>query len=471
MSRAIVIGQPRPEPEIKPPPPLYDTLHNSLVLTNVVPYLPLSAVLNLAATDKAFRSLVYRTPGVFRHLDLSRLRRAQLELDEVDHVVDIWRSPRLDESLTEDDFYSGPLRGVLSNLRRRDIFHGVQTLVLDGLSVTAELCHDLINDGSLAIRILSVRDVTNLNHGKLRAALRYACRKSRPESDPKLRALYVFGPKESPPPQALLQPDSHAASVGSDWNHKSQQAPTSSLRRDGDGDAWWIKHGRIMTRPISPEWADCMLACEGIIAFDAPLCEGPRHLNSPAFGRSSLPGGDQSPSVATFSVSACEGCGSAPEGLVQPTRSPARLPLLSPLPILSSSVQAATTPHQPCQPFVARCVDCLWGRYCSACHKWWCETCYKIPGQAGDGHVVVADDSEDEGGDAPTLEGFMTAIKTESRISKSCWECGNNCDACIDQTQRVCRKCCGGYCIIHNEGSSASHCDWCVSRGRGLGRL
>ncbi|PHH74564.1 hypothetical protein CDD80_2994 [Ophiocordyceps camponoti-rufipedis] len=484
MSRAIVIGQPRPEPEIKPPPPLFDTLHNSLVLANVVPYLPLSAVLNLAATDKAFRALVYRTPGVFRHIDLSRLRRAQLQLDEIDHVVEIWRSPRLDESLTEDDFYSGPLRGVLSNLRRRDIFHGVQTLVLDGLSVTAELCHDLINDGSLAIRILSVRDVTNLNHGKLRAALRYACRKSRPDSDPKLRALYVFGPKESPPLQAP-QPDGHAASVGSDWNHKSQQALTSSLRRDGD--AWWIKHGRIMTRPISPEWADCILACEGIVAFDAVLCEGPRHLNSSAFGRSSLPGGDQSPAVATFSVSACESCGSAPEGLVQPTRSPARLPLLSPLPILSSSVQAATTPYQPCQPFVARCGDCLLGRYCFACHKWWCETCYKIPGQANDGHVVVADDSEDEGGDAPPLEGFMTAIKTEvtdrplptllamaltqpeptwcssavaafdATLIGIALDTPHDCDACIDQTQRVCRKCCGGYCIIHNEGSSASH--------------
>ncbi|PFH59597.1 hypothetical protein XA68_12114 [Ophiocordyceps unilateralis] len=466
MSRAIVIGQPRPKPEITTPPPLFDTLHNSLVLANVVPYLPLSAVLNLAATDRSFRALVYRTPGVFRHLDLSRLRRAQLNLDDNDQGIELWHRSGLDESLTEDDCYSGPLRGVLSNLRSRDILRGVQTLVLDGLSVTAELCHDLINDASLSIRILSLRDVTNLNHGKLRAALRYACRKSRPDNAPKLRALYVFGPKESSPPPSA-HPDGHASSVGSDWNHKSQQALTSSLRREGD--AWWVKRGRIMSRHISSEWADCMLDCEGIIAFDAMLCEGPRHHSSPAFGRTSLPG-DRSPTVATFAVSGCEGCGSAPEGLVHPTRPPARLPLLAPLPILSSSVQAATTPHQPCQPFVARCDDCVHERYCSACHKWWCETCYKVPGQVDVANVVVVDD-EDDDEDVSTPEGFVTAIKTESRISKSCWECGNNCDTCIDQTQRVCRKCCGGYCIIHNEGSSASHCDWCVSRGRGLGRL
>ncbi|RDA95520.1 hypothetical protein CP533_5416 [Ophiocordyceps camponoti-saundersi (nom. inval.)] len=405
MSRAIVIGQPRPKPEITTPPPLFDTLHNSLILATVAPYLPLSAILNLAATDKAFRALVYRTPGVFRHLDLSRLRQAQLELDEIDHGTDFWRSPRLDGSLTEDDFYSGPLRSVLSTLRRRDILRGVQTLVLDGLSVTAELCHDLINDASLTIRILSLRDVTNLNHGKLRAALRYACRKTRPDNAPKLRALYIFGPRESSPPP---DPEGHTLSVGSDWNHRSRQALTSSLRRDGD--AWWVKRGRIISRPVSTEWADCMLACDGIIAFDAMLCEGPRHHNSPAFGRTSLPA-DRGPAVATFAVSGCEGCGSAPEGLVHPTRLPARLPLLAPLPILSSSVQAATTPHQPYQPFVARCGDCLRERYCSACHKWWCETCYRMPRQ-----TVVTDD------DMTTPEGFVAAVKTEVR-NHGCHQC------------------------------------------------
>lgn len=31
------------------------------------------------------------------------------------------------------------------------------------------------------------------------------------------------------------------------------------------------------------------------------------------------------------------------------------------------------------------------------------------------------------------------------------------CHACIDGTQRMCRNCGGGYCIIHNEGSNLLH--------------
>ncbi|RCI15857.1 hypothetical protein L249_2541 [Ophiocordyceps polyrhachis-furcata BCC 54312] len=504
MSRAIVIGQPLPKPKTTSLPSLYDTLHNSLILATVAPYLPLSSILNLAATDKAFRALVYSTPGVFRHLDLSCLRQARLELsdsDDSDDTTDFWHSPRLDGSVTEDDFYSGPLRGIISNLRRRDILSVVQTLVLDGLSVTAELCRDIINDASLNVRILSLREVTNLDHVTLRAVLRYACRKTRPDNTPKLRALYIFGDKEwSPPPPR----SGYAAPTGSDWNHKSRRALSSSLRRDGD--AWWARRGRMITGGTAHDWGDCMLACDGIIAFDSVVCQGPRHRNSPA--RPSPPIELHPPAAATFAVSACAGCGSAPEGLVHPTRLPARLPLLAPLPISSSSVVAATTPHHPYQPFVGRCGECIGDRYCLACHRWWCENCYKSPGQA-----VVIDD------DATTPEGFVAAVKIEvrnlrchqcdydyertdplfvtfigialdapcgcaltlsnpsslhmaaqNRISKSCWECGNNCDACIDQTQRVCRKCCGGYCIIHNEGSSSSHVR-CVSRGRGLGRL
>ncbi|ROT42869.1 hypothetical protein SODALDRAFT_25535 [Sodiomyces alkalinus F11] len=33
---------------------------------------------------------------------------------------------------------------------------------------------------------------------------------------------------------------------------------------------------------------------------------------------------------------------------------------------------------------------------------------------------------------------------------------GSQCHDCIEKTQRLCRGCCGGYCIIHNEGSTAT---------------
>jgi hypothetical protein len=265
----------------------------------------------------------------------------------------------------------------------------VQTLVLDGLSVTSDLCHELINDTSYSIRILSIRDVKNLNSAKLRGALQYACRPSRPEKSPRLKALYVFGPKEAPAVSADAQ------SISSGWNHKSHQA-LASLERDGD--AWWSKKGRIINRPISQEWINCMVACEGLIALDAVLCQGPRHRNSPAFGRP-LTLADNEPAVASYAVAGCDSCGSAPEGIVtESTRTPQCLPLLSPLPIMASSVRAATCSSQKGQSFVPRCFDCLRERYCTCCDKWWCESCYQLPGQGAAveaNNIIVVDDEDD----------------------------------------------------------------------------
>ncbi|ODA76994.1 hypothetical protein RJ55_07511 [Drechmeria coniospora] len=468
MSRATVDGNTRPRLETSSPSSvsLFDLLHNTLVLRNTVPHLPVASLLHLAAADRAFRALLYATPGVFRYLDLTRVKAARWDVDEIDGGRSAWRHHG--ENLTEDGVYSAPLRGIFSTLGRRQILRHVQTLVLDGLSVTSELCHDIINDATFRVRILSVRDVKNLNQAKLRAALQYACRPSRPADGPSLQALYVFGAKEAPPP---WPPTVEAASVGSGWNRKSQMA----LERQAD--PWWAAKGRVVARSVSDEWAHCMAACEGIVAFDAVLCRGPRHGPSPRW--------NAGPAVATFAVAACERCGDCPEGLLDARASPpSSLPLLAPPPLLSSSVRAATAPHLPCEPMVARCADCLRERYCAGCHTWWCETCYPLPGVGGalaaaavDVDDVVVFEEEDQEDDivsvaaSEQLEEFAATIKIKSRLSKSCWECGNNCDSCIDRTQRVCRKCCAGYCIIHNEGSTATHCDWCVSRGRGLGRL
>lgn len=293
----------------------------------------------------------------------------------------------------------------------------MQSLILDGLSVTAELCHDIFNDASFSVRILSIRDVRNLNHGKLRGALQYACRPGRPENTPRLKALYIFGPKnagrvESPcPASSQHSHGQHGASIGTGWNHKSQTALTNSLRREGD--SWWHKKGRIIARPVSEEWVSCMLACEGLIAFDAVLCRGPRHRNSHVFGKAySSPLGGSKPASATFAVRGCEGCGSAPEGVHDAQKSsPMSLPLLAPPPVLSSSIVAATMPHsvqsldeahrhEP--SFVGRCADCLRERYCAGCHKWWCENCYQLPSEQaqlaelGDVVVVEPGDGNDD---------------------------------------------------------------------------
>ncbi|KAL3600023.1 hypothetical protein FPOAC2_04252 [Fusarium poae] len=421
MSQVIVDHHTRAEIiQIQQPkgPTLFDTLYNSLILRHTLPYLPVSGLLNLAATCRDIRYLLHETPGVFRHLDLTRVKTAHCQdtQDKSERNLAVWHNVDLSDYLTEDDFYAGPLRGIFSTLRQRDILVHVQSLILDGLSVTAELCHDIINDPNYSVRMLSIRGAQNLNHGKLRAALAYACRSSRPENTPRLKALYVFG------------------------EHKDENKDAA--------DAWWSRKGRVLESTNDmDDWAQCMQSCQGIISFDAVLCQGPRHTNSSAFGKTFVTRSPCVPAVATFAIGGCAGCGEAPEGVMTAQTRYTCLPLLSPPPILASSVQAATTPRPGHEDFVPRCAACLSDRFCVTCNKWWCEACYQPFGG---------------GGCAPAAK---------RHVSRSCWECGMNCDECIEKTQKVCKKCCGGYCLVHNEGSSSSFCDWCFSSGRGLRRV
>ncbi|KAL2178190.1 uncharacterized protein P884DRAFT_197808 [Thermothelomyces heterothallicus CBS 202.75] len=416
---------------------LLQLLANSLVLSQTAPYLSCYDVLNLAATARAFRFLVYHTPNVFRRLDLGRVKTAQFEIDDIDHGGQTWRNVQVDEYLSEEDFYSGPLRGIFSKLRRADILRDVQVLSLDGLSVTAELVHDILTDPSFSVRILSIRGVKNMNERKLRAALQYACRQSRPEGTPRLKGLYVFGPRDaSPPASASPPPESRSPSptspaaavvVATTWNARSQKALTASLAEEPE--AWYVRRGNQfpnLPNRISPEWASTLVACAGVISFDAVLCTGPRHFNSPAWGKVYLEAPDPSVphfSVATHSLGGCASCGSAPEGWTvwgeellavsgghdadadadgsrrrtseSYMADLARFPLLAPPPMHSASLRVAmcptgqsVKPRRPFGPsekqqgaarFIPRCFDCIRDRYCAGCHKWWCEACYVGP--------------------------------------------------------------------------------------------
>jgi hypothetical protein len=406
---------------------LLDILHNTIVLSHTIAHLPIAGLLSLAAASREFRDLLHHTPGVFRYVDLSTVRAARFDTnDVVDRGGEVWRNVQVDENLTEDDFYPGPLRGIFSNLARQNILCNVQTLVLDGLSVTAELCHDIINDDTTYnVRVLSLRDVKNLNQAKLRQALHYACRPGRRENTPRLKALYIFGSRDLAGPAG--QGIGTCASIGAGWNQKSQVALSSSLERQGD--AWWSRKGRVLPKNISDEWAACLVACQGIIAFDGVLCTGPRHHNSAAFGKVNVLGASAGPAIATFALPACEGCGAAPEGMVHAgTEPPSALPLLAPPPTESSSVRAATAPQELAQTFAPRCLECLRERYCNGCHKWWCEACY-VPGQShGAAQSVIVVDSEEEGDEnmnAALSEGFETelaALKIKVRKGK--------CEAC-----------------------------------------
>lgn len=377
--------------------PLLDLLSNTLVLHQTLPYLPISSLLNLAATSPSFRDLLLRrTPGVFRHLDLSKVRIAQFEIDGIDRGGEVWRNVQLDENLTEDDFYSGPLRGIFQSIRRRNILQHVQTLVLDGLSVTAEFCNDILIDPTLRVRMLSIRDVTNLNERKLMQSLRYACRPTRPEDTPRLKGLYVFGARDTslvtPPTRARQNGAARGASISVGWNHKSQHALQESIR--GEGDDWYHRRGRIIGKHIADGWAETLLDCRDVIKFDAVLCTGPRHQNSAAFGKLSsmggAPSGERPWGVATFALRGCASCGTAPEGFTTYGESPAeQLPLLAPVPLHSSTIKAATCPRpgigsnkgEEAHKFIPRCLECIRERYCFSCDQWWCEACYQVPSQ------------------------------------------------------------------------------------------
>ncbi|KAI0869917.1 hypothetical protein GGS24DRAFT_493396 [Hypoxylon argillaceum] len=451
-------------------PSLLDLLSNTLVLYQTIPYLPVSAILNVAATSRSFRHLLQNTPGVFRHLDLTQVATAQFDIDAIDHGGEVWRSVQVDENLTEDDFYSGPLRGIFSNLQRRNILQHVNTLVLDGLSVTSEFLNEILVDASSRIRILSIREVKNLNERKLMQSLRYACRSRRPHGMPRLKALYYFGKRDAIPLIAT-SPLAHAASsralrdahISARWNQKSQQSLKASI--ESEGEDWYSRKGRMIKKPIAAGWAETLLDCREALHFDAVLCTGPRHRNSPAYGRTPVTpisvNGASPWGVATFAVGGCASCGSAPEGFTVYGEAPSEeLPLLSPVPLHSSNIKSAIRPAPTTNganqrhEFVPRCLECIRERYCFSCNQWWCEACYEVPSreELTAQHVHIVDEAN---GLMDHEMAALAQLKVKTpKITRSCWECEHNCLDCIAETQKRCHGCGGGYCIIHHEGST-----------------
>jgi hypothetical protein len=191
----------------------------------------------------------------------------------------------VDESLTEEDFYAGPLRGILGRLPLKRILKNVQVLVLDGLSVPADLVREIVAEDRYNVRILSLRESNNLNQSRLQRVLRYATRPTRAEGTPKLRALYFFGSKDTtrpviweqrdPPSTSLGVMESEGAQIGAEWNRKSSFALGISIRDDET--RWYGSTGRVMKRPLS-DWPETLQACKGLIHLDAVLC---RYVVSP----------------------------------------------------------------------------------------------------------------------------------------------------------------------------------------------
>jgi hypothetical protein len=376
----------------QPPASLFGVLSIDLILRQIAPYLPIAALLRLAATDKSLQNLIYTNSEAWRYLDLSRARSATIDTSPIDAGGISWRAERMDEALTEDDFYSGPLRGIFSKLHFKGVLGYVQTLVLDGLSVPADLVREIIAEERFNVRILSLRECKHLNQTKLQQVLRYAVRPGRPDGMPKLRGLYTFGlrdlpqaprPKRDPPnrnapqvPAGVL--GSEGAQIGSEWNSRSSATLYDSLPSD-DQQRWYDRSGRVLIGTTSA-WADTLSDCEGIISFDAALCRGPRHDITTTTSKDFL-----KPAIAGVALGhlGCETCGSCPEGPAVFGRTDEKtLPLLAPPPLHASTVRAAQRPETATNtfpPLIVRCEECLRGRWCERCNRSWCETCYQEP--------------------------------------------------------------------------------------------
>lgn len=364
------------------PSSLLDLLSNTLILNNIIPYIPLASIYSLSQTSSSFRDLILSSTDVFRYLDISQCKGAYVPwISRIDVGGNSWRAERMDENLTEDEFHAGPLRGVLGKLRRTQVLGKVQTLVLDGLaSVTNDILHELVTDSEYNIRLLSIRRCINVNEGRLQQLLRYMCRPSRPEGTPRLQGLYFF----TDPIPHLPSLQALARGVTASEGAQLGAAPLEKASNASLNDYWYAPMGQLLVRghKVPTTWEQTLAACKGIIWFDAVLCThmhadmaSVRHIDSPKF-----------PAMATIALGpeGCAGCGRAPENApTWPEANITEFPLIWPPPHSGKLVDAVRPPRRPSsttgalpQRLIVSCSWCMDNRHCESCHRWWCASCY-----------------------------------------------------------------------------------------------
>lgn len=372
---------------------LMDLLSNTLVLDRIAPYLSVPSLLSLASTSRFFRSVIMDTPYVFRHLDLTRCHGAQLS-----NAAPLEGSGGWNDSLTEDEFYSAPLGGIFVNLERRGILQDVRTLVLDGLSVPADLVSEIVLTDRFNVSILSIRECLHLNERKLMQVLQHAVRPTRPKGTPRVKGIYHFTPLKSGPMSRSRYRDwwSARCTWGQDSGQISVNGTATPLPEQIEStycqNAWYGPSGKLLKASIEDGWAQTIQKCEGIITFDAVLCRGPRHnvdLYSSTNQGPSPEGRLLGPAIATVAIgsSGCYGCHDTPERPAIWGHSPdEHFPLLAPPPLHSSAPAAAKRPalFPDVHPvLIARCAECLTDRWCHRCNKWFCNICLPHPDRLG----------------------------------------------------------------------------------------
>lgn len=382
------VDQPQSMVTVMPPKraSLVNVLSNSLILGHMAPYLSVSSLMALASTSHFLCSMVLNTPYVFRHLDLTRCRGVQspgvTPSSAGTEIMD-------EDYMTEDDFYAAPLRDVFNKLAQRSILQDVRTLVLDGLPVPADVIADIVLTDRFNVSILSIRDCRHLNERKLMQVLQYAVRPTRPQGTPRVKGIYHFTPMDNHY-HAPSQPRNR------DWNARCQSpnsATSSTVEEPTDEldhqHPWYCPSGQLLKNNIDEEWARTIKKCGGIIAFDAVLCRGSRHnidlYSSASQNNPPQDGRLLGPSIATVAMGpqGCDTCHTSPEGPAIWGRSALEhFPLLAPIPLYSSSIEAAKRPvlsSKEHPTLIARCTECVTNRRCHRCSKWFCSDCLPQP--------------------------------------------------------------------------------------------
>ncbi|KAL4915162.1 hypothetical protein BDW62DRAFT_203887 [Aspergillus aurantiobrunneus] len=259
---------------------LEDLLGNGLILDHLVPYLSTGSLLALSATSRFVRSLILETPYVFRHLDLSNCRGAQLaDQSPIDPGGQTWQTEQMDESLTEDEFYSGPLRCIFASLERRSILRDVRTLILDGLSVPADLVSDIILSDRFNLNLLSIRDCRHLNERKLMQVLNYAVRPTRTAGTPRVKGIYYFTPLDNPRAAVRTKYRDWWSSQCVGQRTPGDVTPVGNQWEGQRQNVWYSPSGKLLKRHIEEGWAQTLQKCDGSPTIPGNLGQTPGFLD------------------------------------------------------------------------------------------------------------------------------------------------------------------------------------------------
>ena len=393
---------------------LLDVLSNTLILQHTAPYIPITSLLNLAATSKAFQRLIFNAPSVFRYLNLSTIqaRRACA------HKEYSMSSRRM---FAEFNL----LYSAFTSLARRGVLQDVRILILDGLYISVELLHDILccqhtncpirvpNASDVRpcptcyplatqcpvpcnVRILSIRQSMGFYVDQLQGLLKHIARPDRPKGSPRIQGIYCFGPMDSIFSSSISE-DSHADAAEGVTTAFGSQLGTQGSSRSSDSfatryaDTWYVsrrvnyapagfRSGELRPQP-NEDWNELLDQCKGIIFFDTIKCQNslPWKWDRSATNRRMK----RCTSLANVCLGSqtCQDCHAFPQGGARYTGEPsADLPLLSPPPLHSSSIavaQRVSYDSIDTKDLVLRawCDTCLDGRHCQGCLAFWCGTC------------------------------------------------------------------------------------------------